>query len=148
MREIASNETYKLRECLLALAEHHNKGSVNFKGCYPKAPIEQTLKQFSYDVESGKSYIAVIEDGDKVIGFCKINIEEALGVLEYLVVLEEFRGRGFGAALMEWALGKFSELGAHDIDVKVADGNDAVSLYEKYGFKMNAHILRLSKQKK
>jgi len=27
------------------------------------------------------------------------------------------------------------------IEVKVIDGNDAIHLYEKYGFRMNAHIL-------
>ncbi len=43
--------------------------------------------------------------------------------------------------LIEWALGKLASHKVHDIDVKVADGNNAVSLYEKYGFKMNAHIL-------
>lgn len=145
MREITSNETYKLYECLQALAAHHNTVSVNFKGCYPKAPIEQTIRQFSSDVEDGKSHITVIEDDNKVIGFCKINIENTYGVLEYLVVLEEYRGKGYGAMLMEWALAKFSEFGVRDIDVKVADGNDAVSLYENYGFKMNAHILRLTR---
>jgi hypothetical protein len=28
------------------------------------------------------------------------------------------------------------------IEVKVADGNNAIRFYEKYGFRMNAHILR------
>ena len=145
MREIASNEVCKLKECLLALAAHHNKVSVNFKGCYPKTPVEQTLMNFSSDIEDGRSYIAVTENGDTVIGFCKINIGNSVGVLEYLVVLEKYRGSGHGAELIEWALNKFSCCGVRDIDVKVADGNDAVSLYEKYGFKMNAHILRLSR---
>ncbi|MBR1862736.1 MAG: GNAT family N-acetyltransferase [Ruminococcus sp.] len=145
MREIDSDDVCKLKECLLALAAHHNKVSVNFKGCYPKAPVEQTVKQFAADVDNGKSHIAVIENDNKVIGFCKINIDNAVGVLEYLVVLEKFRGLGYGASLMEWALSKFACYGVHDIDVKVADGNEAISLYEKYGFKMNAHILRLSR---
>ncbi|MBQ8966706.1 GNAT family N-acetyltransferase [Ruminococcus sp.] len=81
----------------------------------------------------------------KIAGFCKVDTDKSVGVLEYLVVLEEFRGIGYGGELIEWALSKFAELGIHDIDVKVADGNKAVTLYEKYGFKMNAHILRLSR---
>ena len=145
MREIASNEVWKLENCLLALAEHHNKVSVNFKGFYPKTPVEQTIKQFSSNLDNGKSHIAVVENDNAVIGFCKINIDNNIGVLEYLVVLGEHRGLGYGAALMEWALSKFSGFGVRDIDVKVADGNEAISLYEKYGFKMNAHILRLSR---
>lgn len=144
MREIASDEVRKLESCLLALAAHHNKVSVNFKGCYPKTPVSRTLARFSAELDAGTAQIAVIENGDAVIGFCKINTDGSAGVLEYLIVLAEYRGQGYGAALMEWALGKFSGYGIHDIDVKVADGNEAVSLYEKYGFKMNAHILRRS----
>ena len=145
MREIASNEVCKLENCLLALAAHHNKVSVHFKGCYPKTPVAETIRHFSDDLEQGKSYIAVIENDQTIIGFCKINIDNNIGVLEYLIVLEDYRGLGYGAALIEWALKKFSCYGVRDIDVKVADGNAAVSLYEKYGFKMNAHILRLSR---
>ncbi|MCR5406027.1 MAG: GNAT family N-acetyltransferase [Lachnospiraceae bacterium] len=145
MREIRSDETYKLKECLTALAAHHNKVSVNFKGCYPKTPVEETMERFSLDLNTGKAYIAVIEKDEKVAGFCKVNPDHNIGVLEYLVVLEEYRGMGYGAELVEWALDKLSGFGVRDIDVKVADGNDAVTLYEKYGFKMNAHILRLSR---
>ena len=147
MREIGAAETGKLRECLLALAEHHNKVSVHFKGCYPKAPVEQTLKNFSADLESGKSAIAVIEDNDSVIGFCKTDIDGEYGVIEYLVVLEEQRGKGYGAELMDWAMSRFRASGASTIDVKVADGNNAVTLYEKYGFRMNAHILRQTRNR-
>ncbi len=145
MREIGADEVFKLKECLIALAEHHNKVSVNFRGCYPKTPVEKTLERFVHELNDGKAYIAVIENEEKAAGFCKIDIDDSVGVLEYLVVLEEFRGMGYGAALIECALDRFSQFGVHDIDVKVADGNDAVSLYEKYGFKMNAHILRLSR---
>ena len=144
MREITPDEVHKLEKCLLALTEHHNRVSVNFRGCYPKSPVGETIQRFSDDLEGGRSYISVAEDDNKMIGFCKINIEKSAGVLEYLVVLEEYRGSGYGSLLIEWALGKFASHRVHDIDVKVADGNNAVSLYEKYGFKMNAHILRLS----
>ena len=144
MREIGPEEVPKLRDCLEELAQHHNRVSINFKGCYPKQPFEETLMRFSSDVDAGRSSIAVIEAEDRVVGFCKINYDSAVGDLEYLIVSEDHRGKGYGAQLMEWALNRFEELGIRDIDVKVADGNDAVSLYERYGFKMNAHILRLS----
>ena len=53
MREIGSQEVYTLKNCLEELAEHHNKVSVNFKGCYPKQPFEETLIRFSVDVDAG-----------------------------------------------------------------------------------------------
>ena len=145
MREISSDEIYKLADCLHALAAHHNKISVHFKGHYPKTPVEQTLENFVHDVEKKKSYISVIEQDHQIIGFCKINVNDGIGTIEYLIVLEAFRGQGHGAALMEWALKRFADFNIRTIDVKVADGNDAVTMYEKFGFRMNAHILRLCK---
>jgi len=58
-----------------------------------------------------------------------------------LVVLQEYRGRGFGNQLMDWAMNTFRNYRIKHIEVKVIDGNDAIHLYEKYGFRMNAHIL-------
>lgn len=145
MREIGPEEEPKLRGCLEELTRHHNSVSINFKGCYPKQPFEETLARFSSDVDAGRSSIAVIEAEDRVIGFCKINYGNAVGDLEYLIVSEDHRGKGYGAQLMEWALNRFEGLGIRDIDVKVADGNNALTLYERYGFKMNAHLLRLSR---
>jgi len=36
----------------------------------------------------------------------------------------------------------FRQCGVEQIEVKVADGNNAIRFCEKYGFRMNAHILR------
>ncbi len=143
MREISSKETGRLLECLEALAEHHNQVSEHFKGRYPQTPSEQKIRQFESELEEGRSRIAVIESEKKVIGFCKINTDADTGVLEYLVVLDRERGKGYGAALMEWALNTFRALGIKEIDVKVVCGNDAVRLYEKYGFRARSVILTL-----
>lgn len=42
---------------------------------------------------------------------------------------------------MDWTMEEFEVNGIKQIEVKVVDGNEAIHLYEKYGFKMNAHIL-------
>jgi ribosomal protein S18 acetylase RimI-like enzyme len=44
---------------------------------------------------------------------------------------------------MDWAMQTFRLKNVHSIEVKVAAGNDAIHLYEKYGFRINAQILRL-----
>lgn len=144
IREIISKETGKLYNCLEALAEHHNKVSVHFKGQYPRTSSEQKITEFEKELEAGRSYIAVAENDTEVIGFCKINAESGTGVLEYLVVLDQERGKGYGAALMDWALNKFRDLKIKEIDVKVVYGNDAIHLYEKYGFKERSVILTLN----
>ena len=145
MREINPNETDKLYECLEALAEHHNQVSVYFKGHYPQTPSEQKIRQFESELEEGRARIAVAENDGKVIGFCKINTDARPGVLEYLVVLDRERGKGYGAAFMDWALNTFRELGFNDIDVKVIYDNEAIRFYEKYGFRTRSVILTLNR---
>ena len=145
MREINSKETGKLYECLEALAEHHNQVSVYFKGHYPQTPSEQKIRQFESELEEGRARIAVAENDGKVIGFCKINTDARPGVLEYLVVLDRERGKGYGAAFMDWALNTFQTLGINDIDVKVVYGNEAIRFYEKYGFRARSVILTLNR---
>ena len=143
MRELNGREVYRLEECLRELAAHHNEVSVNFSGHYPKKPFRETLESFEEDVKNGKSRIAVIEDGDKVQGFCKADVSGAEGKIDYLIVLKEYRGKGYGNVLMDLAMELFRESRVSRIEVKVADGNDAAGFYERYGFRINAHILRI-----
>lgn len=142
MRELPCSEIYKLEDCLRELAEHHNMVSVHFSGTYPKKPYSETLQSFEADVRSGKSKIAVIESENGIIGFCKTDIYEGHGKIDYLIVRKGYRGKGYGDMLMNWAMDLFRQCGVDQIEVKVADGNSAVRFYEKYGFRMNAHILR------
>ena len=143
MRELNGREVYRLEECLRELAAYHNEVSVNFRGHYPKKPFRETLESFEADVNSGKSRIAVIEDGDRVEGVCKADVSGEEGKIDYLIVLKECRGKGYGNILMDWAMTLFRGSGVSRIEVKVADGNDAAGFYERYGFRMNAHILRI-----
>lgn len=141
MQEITAFETHKLDECLKALSEYHNEVSINFKGSYPSRPYGNTIELFKEALLSGASHIAVAEEYSRIVGFCKIDINEESGKLDYLVVLNEYRGKGYGKALMDWAMQTFDKHNVKRIEVKVIDGNQTIHLYEKYGFKMNAHIL-------
>lgn len=143
IREIHSEETGKLYECLEALAENHNKVSVHFKGRYPQTPSLEKTRQFKSELEEGRSRIAVIENSGNIVGFCKIGTDGKTGILEYLVVLDRDRGKGYGAALMDWALNTFRKLGINEIDVKVVYGNEAIHFYEKYGFRERSVIMTL-----
>lgn len=142
IREIDETEVYKLLTCIVQLSEHHNLVSINFNGFYPSKPFEDTLDTFHKSLQNGQSHIAVIENAKKVIGFCKVDIVHQNGKLDYLVVLHEHRGKGYGKKLMDWAMDTFRKNNINHIEVRVVDGNDAIHFYEKHGFKMNAHILR------
>ena len=141
VREIDKTEVHKLLGCIVALSAYHNQASINFKGCYPSRPYADTLRMFADNLENGISQIGIVENSEKVIGFCKIDMHHNAGKLDYLVVLEEYRGKGYGKMLMDWAMEQFAKRNICCIAVKVVDGNEAIHLYEKYGFKMNAHLL-------
>lgn len=141
IHKITQSEIGKLLECISALSEYHNDISINFKGFYPSKPYKTTLALFTENLKSGMSQIAAVEDREKIIGFCKIDILNNIGKLDYLIVLQEYRGNGYGKMLMDWAMEQFNKSNVEHIEVKVIDGNEAIHLYEKYGFKMKSHIL-------
>ncbi len=136
------NEISKLRECLEALAEHHNSVSLYHKGVYPIDPHDKVLEDLKKDISSGFSKIAVIEEDGKIVGFSKIDLDPKCGYLAYLVILKEYRGKGFGKSLLDWAMNSFRSAGIKAVELKVIAGNEAVHLYEKYGFKPRAQIMR------
>ena len=78
MREIGSEEVSRLCDCLAELAEHHNRVSVNFKGCYPKQPFEETLMRFSSDIDSGSSSIAVIDSAKSITAVLSVSLNTSL----------------------------------------------------------------------
>lgn len=146
IREIKQSETDKLSACLSALADYHNAVSVNFKGCYPGRPIADTLASFAGQLAAGTSRIAVIEDAEAIIGFCKIDLQKGSGNLDYLIVLPDSRGCGYGSMLMDWAMEQFRANQIEKIEVRVVDGNPAMHFYEKYGFAVKSHILGITKE--
>lgn len=141
IRELRKDETELLYDCIVELSEYHNEVSANFKGIYPTHRYEDTLANFKAQVACGNSRIAVIGDSG-IDGFCKVDINGAKGKLDYLMVTKAQRGKGYGRALMDWAMKTFADNGVSAIEVKVVYGNPALHLYEKYGFCKEAYILR------
>lgn len=145
MRLIQENETPKLLDCLEELAKHHNEESKNLKGSFPNRPFDETIDFFKKSLKSEVSKIAVKDDGDDIAGFCKVDIEDDEGTIDYLIVLPEYQGKGYGEDFMEWAMKEFEKANVDKIELKVIAGNSTIKLYEKYGFKIKSHIIMLEK---
>ena len=141
MREITAEEVPKLLICLEELSAYHNSVAINFQGIYPVRPYEKTLANFADELNIRASRIAVTESGGAITGFCKIDLAAPNGKLDYLIVLNKYRGKGYGKKLMNWAMSAFKACGITNIEVKVIYGNPAQQLYEQYGFKPQAQIL-------
>ena len=141
MREITAEEAPKLLMCLEELSAYHNSVAINFQGIYPVRPYDKTLANFADALNTHTSRIAVAESGGVITGFCKIDLAAPNGKLDYLIVLNKYRGKGYGKKLMDWAMSAFKTCGITNIEVKVICGNHAQQLYEQYGFKPQAQIL-------
>ncbi|MBQ8749590.1 MAG: GNAT family N-acetyltransferase [Clostridia bacterium] len=79
----------------------------------------------------------VLEDNDKIVGFCVFKIENLKKYPEYypwfsdVMILEEFRGKGFGRKLLEYGAKILKDLGYTKIYVWT---DQAPDFYKKIGF--------------
>lgn len=137
-------EIEALLPCLEALSAHHNDVSTYFHGVFPNRPSAVTFDLFRDALRGGQSKIAIVEDGGTIAGFAKIDIDKAAdhGKLDYLIVLDAYRGRGYGKALMDWAMDAFADAEIGTIEIKVVEGNNAAQFYEKYGFRPISRMYR------
>ena len=133
-----------LLPCLEALSAHHNAVSTYFHGAFPSRPYAYTLESFRDALQKGQSRIAVIVIENTVAGFAKVDIDQAAdhGKLDYLIVLDAYRGMGYGKALMDWAMDIFADAEISTIEIKVIEGNDAAQFYERYGFRPISRMYR------
>jgi ribosomal protein S18 acetylase RimI-like enzyme len=75
----------------------------------------------------------VAKDNGKVVGVCKLKIDENINQLKAIYVLPEYQGQGIGYMFWNRALEFFDE--NKDIKVEVASYNtNAINFYKKLGF--------------
>lgn len=95
-----------------------------------------------------KSYIYVLEDKGKIVGFTIFGIEDdydkAYGVLYDILVIDEYRGTGASSKLYQSTIDKLKSEGVKDCYLESGVGNhSAHSFFEKKGFKHVSNIYRL-----
>ena len=83
------------------------------------------------------TYIAY--SGENIIGKVNVQCIQSIGGIYGLGVLPEFRGKGFGRAILLESLEKLKESGIKDILLQVSAKNEtALSLYRSCGFKITS----------
>lgn len=148
LKILDSNEINKILPLLKFLAENDDNVSKNFKGIgmYPTESFDQTISKISKKVKNGSSRVDVIKNNDRIIGFIQYTIAENIGEINYIVILPEFKGKGYGKILFERALNYFETQKVKRVDLGVVYGNDSAKMfYEKYGFKTSCLIMTLKK---
>lgn len=80
------------------------------------------------------SYL-VIEDGEKIIGYCGVWIVVDEAHITNIAILPEYRGRKLGDALLAKVIQMAREMGAQSMTLEVRVSNHvAQNLYRKFGF--------------
>ncbi|MFD1177633.1 GNAT family N-acetyltransferase [Paenibacillus puldeungensis] len=75
------------------------------------------------------------EYGETVIGKIHLELHSGLGGIYGLGVLPEYRGKGFGRAILTMGVHKLKEAGANEVMLQVAVNNaNALHLYQSCGF--------------
>ncbi|MDD4069399.1 MAG: ribosomal protein S18-alanine N-acetyltransferase [Candidatus Izemoplasmatales bacterium] len=118
--------------------------------------IEQSDIQFVYDCENKYFHnfttvekiendlidplitYYILESKEK-IGYINLWIDEEKAQINSLVIVEEFRNKGFGFSFLKMIFNILAEMNVSEITLEVRPSNfAALSLYEKVGFKQVA----------
>lgn len=74
--------------------------------------------------------------GDEAVGFTLARTVAGESELLLLAVRPEWRGRGVGTALVDGFIANGRAAGAHHLHLEVRDGNSALGLYQRSGFRL------------
>jgi len=136
-RELEREDLPALKNCLLGLAEHHNRVSPHFGGVFPRSEPDGTLERFRQELEEGGSRFRGCFQNGRVVGFCKVDVQGQDGCIHYLYVEPTFWGQGIGGRLLEMALEQGRAQGCGKaVLITTNDNLKAMGFYQRRGFDM------------
>ena len=104
-------------------------------------PIENVERSFDAAVDPNQPLLwgVLISEGETPIGFLYLTICYSCEVggeclfLEELFIKEEFRGKGYGKAVVDWLVKEYSQCRRLRLEITQVN-QTAIRLYEKCGF--------------
>jgi diamine N-acetyltransferase len=114
----------------------HASVSPHFSGHFKSMTFERRKAEFCEKAGKGevRTQVSVHQATGEVAGYCVSNVIGGRGEIDSLFVKKNHRGRGVGRHLVEAAIAWMRSLGADDIAVTVAIGNeDALKFYRRFG---------------
>jgi ribosomal protein S18 acetylase RimI-like enzyme len=140
---LQNDHIFEIRPLWQGLNSLHGKLSTNFKDHYQNFTFDKRIKNL---LKKDALKVFVAKENDSYIGYCIASVQDAVGEIDSIFVLPEFRECKAGYKLMESAL-KWLQVQVCDyIDLIIAEGNEGViSFYEQFGFRKRATIMRLKK---
>ena len=118
----------------------YHKGFLKLINYFTRDPKPVSHEEFIKVFESTtNSIVLVVEQEEKIVGTAKLLVEQKfhnnfskMGHIEDVVVLEEYRGKGFGKLLMKKLIEFGKEKGCYKIVLNCNQEN--VEYYKKLGF--------------
>jgi len=108
-----------------AFAFHPEQGLVS------QADLEELMREPWFDAED----FLVLRDGDALIGYCWLKIQEPIGEFYVVGVAPERQGEGLGRQLMDAGFARLAARGIRTAALYVESDNvPAVALYRSLGF--------------
>ncbi len=119
----------------------HRELSEDFKDHFALATFSKRIEKLGIKDEL---VVFASKIDSEFIGYCIASIQGGRGELDSLFVKEHYRGGNIGKDLVTSAMSWFEKQSCSEIDIQVAQGNEAVlPFYEQFGFKKRFHVLRL-----
>jgi len=110
-------------------------------GAEPPIDRERRLGKWAARLEHPKETIFVAVAESAIVGMADLGWVGASEV--GMAILPEWRGRGFGSALLEACIEWAEAEGIHKMELQVWPHNEAaISLYEKFGFEREGYLKR------
>ncbi len=114
-------------------------------------PIKWDVLSFELDMKENSisledSYIMKI-DGEK-IGFCVNALRPHRARIDAFGIKRDYRGKGFGSALLDYSIDSLKWKKAENISLEVAEKDMAASFYEKHGFRVQRTLISYYVDKK
>ena len=118
-------------------------GEGRWIGTEAPVDVERRRRRMAADVDAEDAVVLVAEAGGVPVGQLGLHLAP-YGVADLgMLVAAGWRGRGVGTALLDEAVRRAREAGAHKIALQVWPHNTAaIALYERFGFQREGYLRR------
>ena len=118
-----------------------------WKTCDLTRPWNDPNKDFDRKKAVGEDLFIVLEYENKIIGTVMGGYDGHRGIMNYLAVGPDFRGKGYGKMLVEELENKFKKLGCPKVNLLVRSDNSEVSnFYKSIDYKKQDDVLVFGKR--
>ncbi|MFJ7666710.1 GNAT family N-acetyltransferase [Lysinibacillus sp. NPDC097195] len=112
-------------------------------------PTEEKIDQLVKPLLEKGCYYLIATENDKIMGWILIGgskdqfTDKQFGFIYELFVVAEYRGNGISKHLMLASIDHLKQEGYTEIRLSAFEGNQAIKLYEKFGFKIRTVTMNL-----